>query len=117
MTALARLDERTMDVAEFEDLIDRLGEDLSRWPDAPRLAAEDLLASSSEARARHEEARALRLALAGPPVRAPAGLADRIVTAASKLKAEPAAPSSGGEAATDSAAAADSNARAVCASR
>jgi hypothetical protein len=116
MTALARLDEWTMDVAEFEDLIDRLGEDLSRWPDAPRLAAEHLLASSSEARARHEEARALRRALAGPPVRAPAGLADRIVTAASKLKAEPATPSSEGETTTDFSAA-DSSVKAICASR
>ena len=32
---------RGMDVATFEDLIDRLGEDLSRWPDDQRLAAGD----------------------------------------------------------------------------
>jgi hypothetical protein len=30
---------RAMDIAEFEDLIDRLGEDLSRWPAGQRQAA------------------------------------------------------------------------------
>jgi hypothetical protein len=82
---------RAMDVATFEDLIDRLGENLSRWPDDQRLAAEQLLASSAEARTLHEEAVAVRRALAAPPVRAPQGLVDRIVTAAAKLPAEPAA--------------------------
>ena len=81
-----------MDVATFEDLIDRLGEDLSHWPDDQRLAAVQLLASSAEARALYEEASALRKALAAPPVRAPAGLVDRIVSAATKLPSEPAAP-------------------------
>jgi hypothetical protein len=81
-----------MDVREFEDLIDRMGEDLSRWPDAQRLAAEGLLASSAEARVLHDEARTLRQLLAGPPVRAPAGLANRIVAAAGKMKSEPVAP-------------------------
>jgi hypothetical protein len=83
---------RAMDVATFEDLIDRLGEDLSRWPDDQRLAAVQLLASSAEARVLYEHASAVRKALAAPPVRAPAGLADRIVTAAAKLPNEPAAP-------------------------
>ncbi|MDB5609107.1 MAG: hypothetical protein JWP25_6007 [Bradyrhizobium sp.] len=77
-----------MDISAFEDLIDRLGEDMSRWPDGERVAAEQLLASSGEARALREEARTLRQALAGPPVRSPAGLADRIITAASKLDAK-----------------------------
>ena len=36
-----------------------------------------------------EEARTLRDALAGPPVRAPSGLADRIVNIASRLNADP----------------------------
>ncbi|WP_338028972.1 hypothetical protein [Bradyrhizobium septentrionale] len=91
---------RAMDVATFEDLIDRLGEDLSRWPDDQRLAAVQLLASSAEARTLYEEASAVRRALAAPPVRAPKGLVDRIVTAAAKLPqetaqetaSEPAAP-------------------------
>jgi hypothetical protein len=92
-----------MDVSEFEDLIDRLGEDLTRWPEDRRLAAEALLANSSEARALHEEAKALRQILAAPPVRAPAGLADRIAAAAaSQKKVEEAAPSSEGESKPDS---------------
>jgi hypothetical protein len=86
---------RAMDVATFEDLIDRLGEDLSRWPDDWRLPAMHLLASSSEARALFEEANTVRRALAAPPVRAPAGLVDRIVFAAAKLPRELAAPESG----------------------
>ncbi|MET4386271.1 hypothetical protein ABIB73_002016 [Bradyrhizobium sp. F1.4.3] len=86
-----------MDVTEFEELIDRLGEDLSRWPDDRRLPAEQLLARSSAAQALLEEARALRRALAAPPVRAPAGLADRIVAAASKMKSDPAEPRTEGE--------------------
>ena len=81
-----------MDVAMFEDLIDRLGEDLSRWPSDQRLAAEQLLAISVAARTLHEEARVLRKALSGPPVSAPAGLADRIAAAANRLKAEDAKP-------------------------
>jgi hypothetical protein len=78
-----------MDVSEFEDLIDRLGDDMSRWPDDRRAAAEVLLGSSREARTLLEEARTLRNALAGPPVCAPSGLADRIVNIASRLNADP----------------------------
>jgi hypothetical protein len=77
-----------MDVTEFEDLVDRLGEDLSRWPEAQRLAADALLATSEEARAIIAQAKSLRQALATPPVRAPAGLADRIVAAAVRMKAD-----------------------------
>jgi hypothetical protein len=79
---------RAMDVREFEDLVDRLGEDISRWPDAQREAAASLLSSSMEAAAVLAQARILREALAVPPVRAPAGLADRIFAAASRLKVE-----------------------------
>lgn len=86
-----------MDVTEFEELIDRLGEDLSLWPDDRRVPAEELLARSSAAQALLEEARALRHALAAPPVRAPAGLADRIVAAAAKLKGDAAEPRTEGE--------------------
>jgi len=91
-----------MDVREFEDLIDRMGEDLSRWPDAQRAAALELLASSADARVLHDEARALRQVLASPPVRAPAGLADRIVAAAGKLKADPVAAAADAEITTAS---------------
>jgi hypothetical protein len=78
-----------MDVREFENLIDRLGEDISRWPDVQRQAAAELLSSSPEASTLLAEARVVREALSVPLVRAPAGLADRIFTAASKLKSEP----------------------------
>jgi hypothetical protein len=90
-----------MDVSEFEDLIDRLGEDTSRWPDGQRVAADELLASSETARTLLEEARTLRQALAAPAVRAPAGLADRIFTAVGKLNPE--APRAEDEKASDSA--------------
>jgi hypothetical protein len=86
-----------MDVTEFEELIDRLGEDVSLWPDDRRLPAEELLARSSAAQALLEEARVVRHALAAPPVRAPAGLADRIVAAAAKLKGDTAEPRTEGE--------------------
>ena len=86
-----------MDVTEFEELIDRLGEDLSLWPDDRRVPAEELLARSSAAQALLDEARVLRQALAAPPVRAPAGLADRIVAAAAKMKDDTAEPRTEGE--------------------
>ncbi|TCU59314.1 hypothetical protein EDE08_1287 [Bradyrhizobium sp. R2.2-H] len=86
-----------MDVTEFEELIDRLGEDVSLWPGDRRLAAEELLSRSSAAQALLEQARALRLALAAPPVRAPAGLADRIVAAAARMKDDAAEPRTEGE--------------------
>lgn len=86
-----------MDVTEFEELIDRLGEDLSLWPDDRRLPAEELLAQSAAAQALLEEARAVRHALATPFVRAPKGLADRIVAAAAKMKGDTAEPRTEGE--------------------
>lgn len=86
-----------MDVTEFEELIDRLGEDLSLWPDDRRLLAEELLAHSSAAQALLEEARILRQALASPAVRAPKGLADRIVAAAAKMKGDTTEPRTEGE--------------------
>lgn len=86
-----------MDVTEFEELIDRLGEDLSRWPDDRRVPAEELLAHSAAARALLEEARTLRQALATPPVRAPSGLADRIFAAAAKMKGDTVEPRTEGE--------------------
>jgi hypothetical protein len=78
-----------MDVAEFEDWLDRLGEDLSRWPDPQRQAAHTLLESSAEARALLEESVVLRDALAAPKFRAPSGLADRIVAQAARMDPAP----------------------------
>lgn len=86
-----------MDVTEFEELIDRLGEDLSLWPDDRRLPAEELLVQSAAAQVLLEEARALRHALAAPAVRAPKGLADRIVAAVAKLEGDTAEPRTEGE--------------------
>ncbi len=78
-----------MNVAEFEDFIDRLGEDMSQWPESQRLAATQLLESSDEARVLLDQATVLRQALSGSPIRAPAGLADRIVSAAMRQTAAP----------------------------
>ncbi|MBR0928289.1 hypothetical protein JQ561_16870 [Bradyrhizobium diazoefficiens] len=86
-----------MDVTKFEELIDRLGEDLSRWPEDRRVPAQELLARSPAAQALLEEAITLRRALAAPTVRAPAGLADRIVAAAAKMKDDAAEPRTEGE--------------------
>ena len=72
-----------MDIGEFEDLLDRLGEDVSRWPSPSREAAQALLRDSEKARAIAARAIALRDAFANTPrVRAPTGLADRIVARA-----------------------------------
>jgi hypothetical protein len=68
-----------MNITEFEDLLDRLGEDMSTWPAPLQQAAAVLLGSSDQARGLLEETRLMRQALAGTPIRAPAGLADRIV--------------------------------------
>lgn len=75
-----------MTVGEFSDLLDRLGSDLTLWPDAQRSAAETLLAQSPGAA--EVLAEALQLAdviKAGQP-KAPSGLADRIIAAAGSEK-------------------------------
>lgn len=71
-----------MDVPDFEDLLGRLGDDLSTWPTDQRQRAEHLLKSSESARAALAEARLLRSALQSRPVKAPAGLLDRIMRGA-----------------------------------
>jgi hypothetical protein len=76
-----------MDIEEFEDLVDRLGEDLAAWPDHDRKAAEVLLRNSAEAREIISEATSLRMAFARRPTApAPAGLADRIIVQATSLR-------------------------------
>lgn len=84
-----------MDVAEFEDLIDRLGEDMSLWPEPQRVAAAQLLETSDQARTILDAAGVLRRALSVPPIKAPAGLAERIVSAAMQQSPEPTSPSPG----------------------
>lgn len=67
-----------MNLTEFEDLLDRWGEDLSQWAPDQRQAARALLASSEDARRLLREAEELRNLLLGPRVKAPADLATRI---------------------------------------
>lgn len=78
-----------MDVAEFKDLLDRRGDDVTAWPAAEREQADLLLSNSEQARQALAEARLLREALRSAPVRAPAGLVDRIMT---KIRQPEAAP-------------------------
>ena len=78
------MDEQVMDIREFEDCLDRFGDDFSQWPAPKRAAGQALLASSSEARDAWDEAALLRHALKAPLARAPAGLADRIVLQATR---------------------------------
>jgi len=68
-----------MDVAGFQDLLDRLGEDLSTWPEQPRHDAELLLRSSEAAREALAQAQSLRQILSSRPVSAPPGLINRIM--------------------------------------
>ena len=67
----------------FQDLLDRRGANLESWPAPDAVAAAKLLESEPQARAALDAARALDSALSTSP-KAPAGLADRIVTAALK---------------------------------
>jgi hypothetical protein len=81
-----------MNVVEFEDLLDRLGDDLASWPLDRQNEARVLLAQSAEAKELLREAQAMRGLLARPPVSAPAGLADRIMTQAARAPAVTKAP-------------------------
>jgi hypothetical protein len=73
-----------MKLEEFEDLVDRWGEDVSRWPTPVRDQGAALLRTSASAREIVDSAAFLRRALSdSPPLRAPADLVDRIVSAAS----------------------------------
>lgn len=75
-----------MTAAEFQDLLERYGEDLSGWPLPLRDEALSLVKRDPQARAALREAEALRDAiLAVPPIKAPAGLAGRIAAMAETL--------------------------------
>lgn len=80
-----------MNITEFEDLLDRLGEDMSTWPAPLQQAAAALLGSSDQARGLLEETRLMRRALTGAPIQAPAGLANRIMLGVRQPASEPAA--------------------------
>jgi hypothetical protein len=67
-----------MDIEQFEDLLDRLGEDISTWPADKQRPAAKLLAESSEAQDLMRDAVALRGLMARPPMAAPSRLSERI---------------------------------------
>jgi hypothetical protein len=74
-----------MDLEEFEDLVDRWGEDIHRWQSPFREQAAELLRTNGSARDVLDQAAFLRRTIAGPaPAKAPAGLADRITAAAKR---------------------------------
>lgn len=76
-----------MNIEEFEDWLDRLGGDLSKWPEPQQQAAHALLAESPAARTLMNETQALSRMLRSSSMRAPAGLADRIVMQAKSTPA------------------------------
>lgn len=79
-----------MDIDDFEDQVDRLGEDVSAWPEPSRSQAMALLRVSAEARDLLAQAAVLRRALGPDPrVRAPDSLTDRIMAAARDADAVP----------------------------
>lgn len=80
-----------MTIDEFEDLLDRCGDDVASWPVAHRQAGLALLRESHAARDLVEEAWSMRQAFApDPSQRAPAGLADRIIAQAAASSDAPA---------------------------
>jgi hypothetical protein len=78
-----------MRIEEFEDLLDRHGEDLSVWPVLDRDSGLALLRCSQEARDLVEEARSLRHAFRtdSPPPATPPDLANRVVARAIQSQA------------------------------
>jgi hypothetical protein len=72
-----------LSIADFENALDHHGADLTQWPADTRRDAEQLLGASEDARRLHAAAQAMEAALRAPQA-APAGLADRIVSAATR---------------------------------
>lgn len=80
-----------MNLAEFEDLIDRCGELPAAWPDEIRADALKLLGESREAQDVVAEAAALRQMFDSRPAEpAPVNLANRIVTLVGRVDDLPA---------------------------
>jgi hypothetical protein len=74
-----------MNLEEFEDLVDRCGENVSRWPAPFREQGAALLRASEAAREIVSCAALLRRTLGeAEPIRAPSALVDRIVSSASR---------------------------------
>ena len=81
-----------MNLDEFENRLDQNGSRIATWPEDVATAARALLTESAEARRLLEEAKALDgLFAATPAVKAPAGLAGRIVARAMTETNAPAA--------------------------
>ena len=81
-----------MDLAEFEDMLDRYGDDMGRWTPERRTAAEHLLTTSPEARTAFRRARALARQFADEPrITAPVDLSARILARAAAMP-EPTPP-------------------------
>ncbi|MDR6873677.1 hypothetical protein J2Y55_004704 [Bosea sp. BE125] len=79
-----------MKLGEFQDAIDRHGDDLATWPTALRQPGLALLLASPTARAALDEARNLRAAFrSASPIRAPKNLIDRIVQGAVGAVSQP----------------------------
>lgn len=74
-----------MDTAEFEDFLERHGEDISRWPTDQSPAAIALLANSGDAQALYNEAVAMRALFAGQNVSASPKLKNQIMDEASRI--------------------------------
>lgn len=70
-------------IAELEAALDRLGADVETWPPELRAAALELVANSQDARTVLEAAQQVDRTLSAP-IKAPRGLADRIVDLAMK---------------------------------
>jgi hypothetical protein len=71
-----------MSLEEFQDLVDRHGEAPESWPERQRESAQRLLAASAEARQILAATSRLRSAAGGSTIKAPSGLAERIVATA-----------------------------------
>ncbi|WNJ90955.1 hypothetical protein [Bosea sp. 685] len=79
-----------MKIGEFQDAIDRHGDDLATWPAGLRQPGLALLLASPVARAALDEARNLRAAFkSASPIRAPKSLIDRIILEAVGAVSQP----------------------------
>jgi hypothetical protein len=79
-----------MKIGEFQDAIDRHGDDLATWPAGLRQPGLALLLASPAARRALDEARSLRSAFkSASPVKAPKSLIDRIVLGAVGAVSQP----------------------------
>ncbi len=72
----------SMQLEEFQELLDRKGPATDAWPAADRERADRLLQTSQQARAILDEALSLREAMRSAAISAPASLRDSVIRAA-----------------------------------